>query len=160
MERNADLIKMQCYAPLLVNVNPGGRQWRPDLIGYDALSSYGSPSYYAIKMFNENLGDEILFVASDSTPIQGSATRNSKTGEIFVKLVNPQATDESLNLEIKGVTSLASTAEVITLSGSPEDTNSINRPRNVVPVTTTLHDVKPQISLNLPANSFVVLRLN
>jgi alpha-L-arabinofuranosidase len=74
--------------------------------------------------------------------------------------VNPQATDESLNLEIKGVTSLASTAEVITLSGSPEDTNSINRPRNVVPVTTTLHDVKPQISLNLPANSFVVVRLN
>src|SRR5207244_7460134 len=26
MERNSDLIKMQCYAPLLVNVNPGGRQ--------------------------------------------------------------------------------------------------------------------------------------
>src|SRR5262249_43792385 len=32
MERNADLIKMQCYAPLLVNVNQGARQWRPDLI--------------------------------------------------------------------------------------------------------------------------------
>ncbi|HEX9047734.1 MAG TPA: alpha-L-arabinofuranosidase C-terminal domain-containing protein, partial [Verrucomicrobiae bacterium] len=62
MERNSDLIKLQCYAPLLVNVNPGGRQWRPDLIGYDALSAYGSPSYYAIKMFNENLGDEILNV--------------------------------------------------------------------------------------------------
>ena len=37
MERNADLIKMQCYAPLLVNVNSGARQWRPDLIGYDAI---------------------------------------------------------------------------------------------------------------------------
>ncbi|MGH7953715.1 MAG: alpha-L-arabinofuranosidase C-terminal domain-containing protein, partial [Limisphaerales bacterium] len=41
MERNSDLIKMQCYAPLFVNVNPGARQWRPDLIGYNALSSYG-----------------------------------------------------------------------------------------------------------------------
>jgi alpha-N-arabinofuranosidase len=30
MERNSDLIKMQCYAPLFVNVNPGARQWRPD----------------------------------------------------------------------------------------------------------------------------------
>jgi alpha-L-arabinofuranosidase len=64
-----------------------------------------------------------------------------------------------LNLEIKGVASLASTAEVITLSGSPEDTNSINRPRNVVPVTTTLRDVKPQFTCTLPANSLVVLKL-
>ena len=45
-----------------VNVNPGARQWRPDLIGYDALSAYGSPSYYAIQMFSRNLGDEILKV--------------------------------------------------------------------------------------------------
>jgi alpha-N-arabinofuranosidase len=159
MERNADLIKMQCYAPLLVNVNPGARQWRPNLIGYDALSAYGSPSYYAIKMFNENLGDEILSVTPASTPVQGSATRDRRTGEIFVKLVNPQATDETLNLEIGGVKSLAPTAEMTTLSGSPEDTNSINRPRNVVPVTTTLREVRPQFPLTIPANGIVVLRL-
>ena len=159
MERNSDLIKMQCYAPVLVNVNPGGRQWRPDLIGYDALTAYGSPSYYAIKMFNENMGDGILNVTTASTQIQGSATRDSRTGEIFVKLVNPQATDETLNLEISGVKSLAGTAEMTTLSGSPEDTNSINRPRNVMPVVATLHGVKPRFALTLPANSFVVLKL-
>src|SRR5262249_692062 len=51
MERNSDLILMQSYAPLMVNVNPGARQWRPDLIGYDTLHCFGSPSYYAIKMF-------------------------------------------------------------------------------------------------------------
>ena len=27
-------------------------QWSTDLIGYDALTSYGSPSYYAQKMFS------------------------------------------------------------------------------------------------------------
>ena len=64
MERNSDLIKMQCYAPLFVNVNPGARQWRPDLIGYDAISAYGSPSYYAIQMFSRNVGDEILSTTS------------------------------------------------------------------------------------------------
>jgi len=36
MERNSDLVIMHCYAPLLVNGNPGARQWRPNLIGYDA----------------------------------------------------------------------------------------------------------------------------
>ncbi len=57
MERNSDMVLMQCYAPMLVNVNPGGRQWRPNLIGYDALNSFGSPSYYANAMFNANRGD-------------------------------------------------------------------------------------------------------
>ena len=30
MEKNADIVVMNCYAPLLVNVSPGARQWRPD----------------------------------------------------------------------------------------------------------------------------------
>ena len=159
MERNADLIKMQCYAPLFVNVNPGARQWRPNLIGYDALSAYGSPSYYALQMFSRNLGDEILSVTSHETTIQGSATRDSRTGEIILKLVNPQPTAELLNIEIKGVASLASKASAITLAGSPEDTNSINRPGNVVPVTTTVRQIKPQFVYTLPPNSIVVLKL-
>ena len=76
-----------------------------------------------------------------------------------MKFVNPQMTDEALNLQIKGVKSLSSSAELTTLSGSPEDTNSINRPRNVVPVTLALRGVKPQFTLTIPANSFVVLKL-
>jgi alpha-N-arabinofuranosidase len=159
MERNSDLIKMQCYAPLLVNVNPGARQWRPDLIGYDAISTYGSPSYYAIQMFSRNVGDEILSVASAESPIQGCATRDSKSGEIIVKLVNPQATAESVNIEIKGARSVSSVATATSLSGSPEDTNSITRPRNVVPITTSVRDVKPQFDYTSPPNSIVVLKI-
>lgn len=162
MERNSDIIKMQCYAPLLVNVNPWARQWRPNLIGYDALSAYGSPSYYAIQMFSQNLGDELLAVTptgTNTTDIQGSATRDSKTGEIFVKLVNPNLTTKSLPIEIKGVAALKSKATVITLTGNPEDTNSIRRPRNVVPVTTTLSGVNPGFTYTLPPTSIVVLKL-
>ncbi|HXR03758.1 MAG TPA: alpha-L-arabinofuranosidase C-terminal domain-containing protein, partial [Verrucomicrobiae bacterium] len=159
MERNSDLIKMQCYAPLLVNVNPGARQWRPDLIGYDGISAYGSPSYYAIQMFSRNLGDEILSVASAETSVQGSATRNSQTGEIILKLVNPQPTAESLNIEIKGVASLAAIGHAFTLSGNLEDSNSLSHPRNIVPVTTTVRGVKPGFTYKMPPHSIVVLKL-
>ncbi len=159
MERNSDLILMQCYAPLFVNVNPGARQWRPDLIGYDALSAYGSPSYYAIQMFSRNLGDEILSVASSDTSVQGCATRDSRTGEIIVKMVNPQPTAQSLSLKINGVASLKSKASAITLAGNPEDTNSISHPRNVVPVITTVRGIKPEFTYALPPNSIVVLKL-
>ena len=60
LERNADVIEMACYAPLLVNINPGARQWSTNLIGYDALTSFGSTSYYMQKMFAENKGDVVL----------------------------------------------------------------------------------------------------
>ncbi|TAL05266.1 MAG: alpha-N-arabinofuranosidase, partial [Verrucomicrobia bacterium] len=159
MERNSDLIKMQCYAPLFVNVNPGGRQWRPDMIGYDAISAYGSPSYYAFQMFSRNVGDEILSTTSAETSVQGCATRDSRTGEIFVKLVNPATNSVAVNIEIKGITSLASEGVAITLAGSPEDSNSITQPKKAVPVTTTVRGVKPGFAYPMPPNSIVVLQL-
>jgi alpha-N-arabinofuranosidase len=159
MERNSDLIKMQCYAPLLVNVNPGARQWRPDLIGYNAISAYGSPSYYAIQMFSGNLGDEILSTASSETSVQGCATRDSQTGEIFLKLVNPQTNAVSLKIEINGVAALASKGSAITLAGNPDDSNSITQPKKVVPVTKTVHGVKPIFTYKMPPHSIVVLKL-
>ncbi|HVU07415.1 MAG TPA: alpha-L-arabinofuranosidase C-terminal domain-containing protein [Verrucomicrobiae bacterium] len=160
MERNSDLIKMQCYAPLLVNVNPGARQWRPNLIGYDGLSVFGSPSYYAIQMFSRNLGDEILPVTFAGTAVQGSATHDSKTGEIILKLINPQAVAESLNIQINGVAKLDSKGTAVTLAGNPDDTNSINEPKKVVPIVTTVRHLKPNFTYRLPPDSIVVFKLN
>ncbi len=159
MERNSDLIRMQCYAPLFVNVNPGARQWRPDLIGYDAISAYGSPSYYAIQMFSRNLGDEILNTSSLETSVQGSATRAGKTGDIFLKLVNPQTNAVSLNIEINGGGALTSKGSALTLAGNPEDSNSITQPKKIVPLTTTVRGVKPVFTYTLPPCSIVVLKL-
>jgi alpha-N-arabinofuranosidase len=159
MERNSDLIKMQCYAPMLVNVNPGGRQWRPNLIGYDAISTYGSPSYYAIKMFNENVGDEILSATSAETSVQGSATRDRRTGEIFVKLVNPGTNSVPVEIDITGGAALASKGTAVTLAGKPDDTNSLDDPKKIVPVTKTLRGVKPAFTYKMPPDSIVVLKL-
>ncbi|HEU6447212.1 MAG TPA: alpha-L-arabinofuranosidase C-terminal domain-containing protein [Verrucomicrobiae bacterium] len=159
MERNSDLVKMQCYAPLLVNVNPGARQWRPDLIGYDAISSYGAPSYYAIQMFSQNVGDDILSTTSSGSEIQGCATRDSKSGGIFVKLVNPTTNAVPLKIEINGMSSLASKAAAIILTANPDDTNSIKDPKKVVPHKKTIHDVKPGFVYKMPADSIVVLKL-
>ncbi len=59
VERNSDVVVMSSYAPLLVNVHNGGMQWHPDLIGYDGLTSYGSPSYYVLSLFAGHIGDQV-----------------------------------------------------------------------------------------------------
>jgi alpha-L-arabinofuranosidase len=68
LERNADVVMMHCYAPLFVNVNPGAMQWTTDLIGYNAVSSYGSPAYWAQHMFANHHGDVVLNIAASGLP--------------------------------------------------------------------------------------------
>jgi alpha-N-arabinofuranosidase len=65
MERNSDLVLMEAYAPLLVNVNRGAAQWGTNLIGYDANSVVLSPSYYVQALFAQTAGDEALPVSID-----------------------------------------------------------------------------------------------
>ncbi|MCV9387365.1 alpha-L-arabinofuranosidase C-terminal domain-containing protein [Reichenbachiella ulvae] len=55
MERNADIVKMASYAPLLENVNY--RNWPTNLIHFKNDSVYGRSSYYVQKMFAENRPD-------------------------------------------------------------------------------------------------------
>lgn len=60
LERNSDIVELEAYAPLFVNVNRGAWQWRTNLIGYDALRSFGSPAYWVQAMFGQNTGDTVL----------------------------------------------------------------------------------------------------
>ena len=160
MERNSDLVTMQCYAPLLVNVNPGGRQWRPDLIGYDALRAFGSPSYYAIQMFSRNHGDAILKATLTGAPLLSSVTQDSKTGTIFIKYVNPQSTPQSVNIDLKGTRSVAPTATAIQLAADPATTNSLGEPVTVVPVTRQINGIEPAFTYTFPPYSITVLRVS
>ena len=82
MERNSDVVVIASYAPLLVNVNPGARQWGTNLIGYDALNSYGSPSYYAQQMFGQNLGDVVLpvEVVARGVPVAAAKPPQGRVG--------------------------------------------------------------------------------
>ena len=93
LERNSDLVIMASYAPLFVNVSPFAMQWEADLIGFDALSSYGSPSYYAQVMFSNHLGDQILAstLETSNPRLFESVTADSKTRRLLIKLVRRDA---------------------------------------------------------------------
>lgn len=66
MEKNGDLVKMGSYAPLLENTNR--RQWEVNLIHFDTDKLYGRASYYACKLFAENLPTVNLATKVDFTP--------------------------------------------------------------------------------------------
>ena len=63
-ERNADVVRMVSYAPLLVNEN--NRVFNPDSIVFDSSRVYGTGSYYVYSMLGNNLPDVALPVTVDA----------------------------------------------------------------------------------------------
>ena len=161
LERNSDIVVMAAYAPLLVNVNPGGMQWETDLIGYDTMKSYGSPAYYAQVMFASHLGDHTVAskLENGGPKLFYSATTDKAKKRLYLKLVNGSSAPQTLEIDLAGA-KVASTAKLTTLSAhSTQATNSIDAPRTIVPVESTLPGVSAKFSHNMPGLTIEVIEL-
>jgi alpha-N-arabinofuranosidase len=181
MERNSDEVVLASYAPLFVNVSPGAMQWPSDLIGYDTLSVYGSPSYYAQKMFANYLGDTLVPLEAKGIPRQAwraaarhnqapppakqlpvlffSATRDSRTGTIYVKVVNAGNTPETVSINLTGANHVSTDGtKVVLSSANPADTNTITEPRKIVPVTSRIDNIAANFSQTFVPYSVNVLQ--
>jgi alpha-N-arabinofuranosidase len=162
MERNSDIVILASYAPLLVNVNPGGMQWRTDLIGYDALTSFGSPSYYAQVMFSQNLGKEIVesTISGGGPRFFYSVTKDADKGILYLKLVNASSTPQTVDIRLKGAGSIGPSARVISLSSkTTQDTNTINDPKHIVPEEKTIDNVKDSFQYTVPKYAIQAMEL-
>jgi len=199
LERNADVVMMNSYAPLFVNVNPGGRQWAVNLIGYDVQTSFGSPSYYVQKMYSRNRGDVVLPAKFDGLPmltadrlpvavnpnppnpqaprggaaptpapppppppvhgIYVSATRDTPTGDVILKLVNIQANAQMLQINLEGVANIRKDASGEMITGELGEINTVAEPMKVVPKPIKISNAGTKFTDELPAHSVSVLRL-
>lgn len=183
MERNSDVVVLASYAPLFVHVGKGAMQWRSDLIGYDALSSYGSPSYYAQKMFNTHLGDRVVPIAASGIPTQAFqpapshkndkppapiqipalfyvATRDTAKGVIYLKVVNAGAAPQTVRIQLKGASTVAPEGKSVVLSSArPTDTNTIDHPDAIVPVTTKIDGLGTDFTRTFAPYSVNVLQI-
>jgi alpha-N-arabinofuranosidase len=158
MERNSDVIIMASYAPLFTNVNAGAMQWSSDLIGYNAMSAYGSPSYWAQVMFAQHIG---AFIA----PIEGksandlvfwSATVSQDNKTLYLKLVNASDRAETIHLSVPNARDAKATTQTLH-AATRWATNSIDRPTAVVPVQGTIDVRAAGWNHSLPGNTIQVI---
>jgi alpha-N-arabinofuranosidase len=160
LERNGDLVVMAAYAPLLVNVSPGGMQWSSDLIGYDALNSYGSPSYYAQVMFGSCLGDHTLN-SSTSAGERFFYSATASANKVCLKLVNAASTDQPVSITLNGLAAGGHATRTSTLRASSTwATNTIAEPNRIVPVHSTLDVNGGRIAMVAPAYSIQVIEVD
>jgi alpha-N-arabinofuranosidase len=146
-----------------VNVNPGGMQWSSDLIGYNASTSYGSPSYYAQVMFASCLGDHTVnsSIAGAADKFFYSATVSTKSGKACLKLVNAASTPQPLNITLTGLSGASHSGRVETLKANTTwATNTITDPKQIAPSKSEVNINGGRLAYVLPAYSIQVLELD
>ena len=155
LERNGDIVKMACYAPLFGN--DGANQWEPDMIFLSKNGLYGTVNYYAQKLFMNHPGTTLLASeCSDADGIYQVASIDDE-GNRILKLVNTSADDCSLTVTMEHADACASEATVSVLKAdSPDDKNSFSDPEQIVPEESSL-TVGAEFSYELPAYSIHVI---
>ncbi|HRZ96003.1 MAG TPA: alpha-L-arabinofuranosidase C-terminal domain-containing protein [Paludibacter sp.] len=92
MEKNSDIVPLNSYAPIFVNVND--RKWNPDMICYNASSVYCTPSYYVQKLFANNIGTVDI-------PIQDSLNIKTQSVKGAIGLGTWATQAEYSNIQVK-----------------------------------------------------------
>ncbi|MBR4652392.1 MAG: hypothetical protein IKO72_03450 [Kiritimatiellae bacterium] len=151
-ERNADLVQMSAYAPLIRRVGfPGNRY---SLIQLDGTSSCGAPSYYVEKMFSLNRPDRLLPTsypevrtvqpAGIDRPARGKtqsdavevvsfhAVAGVKGGSLVMKFANAAFKAQPVSLTFAKALPAGRVRRTL-LTGAADATNTPQRPHNVIP---------------------------
>lgn len=157
LERNGDIVSMTSYAPLLAK--EGFTQWNPDLIYFNNSEVKPTVGYWVQQLFGQNAGDRYLPHSislnngrQDARKrVAASVVRDSKSGDLIVKLVNLLPQEVSAQLDLKGLSISPATVQAHVLSGDPSD-------RNAKPVQVSL-EVNEDFNYTLPAYSLTVIRI-
>ena len=167
LERNGEIVTMSAYAPLLGHVD--GWQWKPNLIWFDNLTSFGTVNYYVQQLFSRYKGTGCLktdVVFSDAPskpgrilPLYASAVQDEESGQVFIKLVNPAGQAVAVEMILNGGRAFERTVWTTTLAGAANDENTIEQPRKTVPKDSVLEGIGKVFSISLAPYSVTALRL-
>lgn len=157
LERNGDVVQFASYAPLLSK--QGRTQWHPDMIYFDNARVLRSANYFVQQMFGQNSGDKYLPVtaAGGSTNLAVSCVRDSRSGDLILKIVNASETASAAHVTFADAAHINPQATRTVLVGSPDMHNTFENPDAVVPKTETFM-AGNEFDCDAPAWSFTVIR--
>ncbi len=163
LERNADVVYMTSYAPLFAHAE--GWQWTPDLIWFNNLESYATPNYYVQQLYGNNAGTDLLKITENGKSITGeskvyaSAVEDKNQKKVIIKIVNADTKSTNITFNTKGLKIKGNIEQTVLSSSDLNSENSFNK-EVIAPKSSTLTPKKGSYSVEIPAQSFVVLKVN
>lgn len=168
VERNADVVVMSSYAPLLAK--EGHTNWNPDMIYFNNTEIKPTANYYVQRAFGQNAGDEYVYSdleinadknvkATIEEKLDKSVVVDKETGDVIVKIVStlPKAAKVTVVLgeeALKG--KKAKTAEMSVLAGDKDP----NRGKDWKVNETKQISIDKEFEVEIPAYSVNVIRIS
>jgi alpha-N-arabinofuranosidase len=162
LERNADVVTMTSYAPLFAHAD--GWQWTPDLIWFNNLQSYATPNYYVQKLFSNNKGSDLLRMYHNKKSVSGqdklyaTAVKDNKNDEVIIKIVNTDSQEKTIEINPRNIKLGQKLMKIILTASALSNENNF-KTENIQPVEDNSIIKKGKFSVEIPANSLVVLKI-
>lgn len=171
VERNADVVVMSSYAPLLCHYDH--KNWSPDMIFFNNTKADPTANYYVHRAFGQNAGDRYVYstlkadLVTNSERhergdldkrVRNSVVTDSKTGDIIIKIVSLVGRDNEVTVNLGNdfnPSDYQAAADLLLLSQSNDPNRENNWEQNEVKTV----GIDKTFSLTLPAYSFAVVRI-
>lgn len=157
LERNADVVTMSSYAPLLAK--QGHTQWNPDLIYFNNTEVHPTVNYQVQRLFGNNSGSRYVNAnltitnSKDDTfrRLSESVVMDETTGDLILKLVNYTPITTVLSLSGIPTNYGTSNCKLSLIKGQPSDRNNT--------ITESFINIDKG-NYTMPAYSFSVIRIH
>lgn len=151
IERNADVVSMVSYAPLLAK--EGYTQWNPDLIYFNNTEVKPTVGYYVQQLFGQYSGTEYIpshISTQDPKRVAVSLVKNENA--LIIKMVNLLPVEVKTAIDLSAFNLSDQSAALTVLHGDLED-------KLAKPVSSTI-SLESSRAHSLPPYSFTVIKIN
>ena len=172
VERNADVVVMSSYAPLLAK--EGHTSWNPDLIYFNNKEVKPTANYFVQRAYGQNAGDKYVYsdLQASYTSTDGKLTLqsdrlteyidksvviDSRTGDIIIKVVSllPTETDLSIALGEGTLNGYNTKADFTVMAGDVNPKGERDWKTNETKTIT----VSDTFNTRVPSNSVSIIRI-
>ena len=163
LERNADLVQMTSYAPLMAHTEAW--QWSPNMIWFNNLQVLATANYQVQKLFSNNKGTELVSITLGGKSLTGqeglyaSAVTEEEGKALIIKLVNTESSARDVKFNLPANVKKSKATITLLNAKTLQTENSFSSPDLIKP---EIH--KDKISSNddaytAPPHSVSVIRI-
>lgn len=163
LERNADIVKMCTYAPLLAHVDAW--QWRPDMIWFDNMRMMKTPNYYVQQIYGHNKGTNIVPLTCNKDVVAGqdglysSAVYDKDEKCYIIKVVNTADETKNITIDLKGIKGDVKVDGILMQQEDLNVVNTLDQPKNIVPKKIDEFTTSNKLQLQAKPYSFATYKV-
>ncbi len=157
-ERQGDVFTLGGPALFLRHTSAGG--WNNAFMNFDHTGWFPAPNYIVMKLWRDHYAPWRVDVSGDAGDLNIVATKSDDDSTVYVKVINPSATERHAIFQLPGGTSISDASFKYVTGPSLYTQNSMANPNAVGVASGTASIHGEDVDVTLPPYSASVIEIN